>query len=419
MEYGLIGEKLTHSFSPEIHKILGNRDYGLIELPENKLQDFINTKHFKGINVTIPYKKKVIPLLDYVDPVALKIGAVNTILNDHGVLKGFNTDTLGLLYLLNANKINIRDKIVLVLGTGGTSNTAYTVCKELNAKKIIKVSRTKTQNVIDYDVAVQKYSNSVSCIINTTPCGMYPNINATPIDVKSFTKLESVVDVIYNPLQTELLMQAKDLGLKAVGGLYMLVAQAVYSSEYFLSKKYQRVTIHELCENMIKKKYNVVLTGMPGSGKTSVGKALAKKLNKKFIDIDDEIQKQKGLSPGEYINIYGEEAFRNKESQIISQVALNNGIVIATGGGSVLKSENVKELKRNGRLYFLNRSLDKLIPTEDRPLSNSYDSLLDLYKKRFSIYQGTADVIIPNDLTVEKTVQTLYENITNITNITR
>lgn len=411
MEFGCIGEKLSHSFSKEIHKKIADYQYELRELEREKVPDFIKGKNYKAINVTIPYKEVVIPFLDHVSKEALAIGSVNTIVNKDGVLYGYNTDFLGMKKLIEENGIEIKGKKVVILGTGGTSKTAFALSKHLLAKEIIKVSREKKEDSITYETLYEKHKDA-QVIINTTPVGMYPNSENKPVDIKDFGALEAVIDAIYNPLRTNLVSEALERGIKGVGGLYMLVAQGVLASEKFLDTAYEVDAVSKVFKEIVKEKENVVLTGMPGAGKSTIGKILADKLNKTFIDTDEEIKKT-GKSPEEIINTLGEEKFRDIESQIIKEVSSLNNCIIATGGGAVLRKENIKALKRNGKIVFLNRDIKDICPTSDRPLSMDRAALEKRFEERFDIYMNTSDVSlkIGNDAicNAEKIIKELWK----------
>ncbi len=393
MEYGLIGEKLGHSFSKEIHNSLGNYLYELKEIPPEDLKDFICSKNFKAINVTIPYKETVIPFLDEISDSAREIGAVNTIVNKNGKLYGFNTDFLGFKELIISEGIELKDKKVLILGSGGTSKTANAVAMSLGAKEIYRVSRCGGENLITYEDAYLYHTNA-DIIINTTPCGMYPNIGETAVDITRFSNLSGVVDVVYNPLNSALVVEAKSRGIKAVGGLLMLVAQAFFASEMFSGEKLDKLKMTEIFSKLLKKKENIVLIGMPGSGKTTIGKALARELGCGFIDTDEEIIKQEGISIPEIFNTLGEMKFREIESEVIKKVSLNQGFVIATGGGAILNPININLLKENGKVVFLNKKIEDLITTPDRPLSSNLEDLKKRYDERYDIYVSSADYII-------------------------
>ena len=403
MEYGLIGKKLGHSFSKEIHEKIGKYNYQLIELDENQFVEFMKEKNFKAINVTIPYKEKVMEYLDYISDEALKIKAVNTIVNKDGKLYGYNTDYLGLKEMINHFNIDINNKNIMILGNGGTCKTATAVLNDLNAKSIIKVSLNKEIDAISYE-DVNLYSNSIDVLVNTTPKEMYPNNQASIITLDSFNNLKSVVDVVYNPLRTNLVVRALNNNLKATGGLYMLIAQAFYAFEIFLDVKLDNNIINSIYNEMINKKENIVLIGMPSCGKTTVGKKLAQYLNKKFIDIDEEIIKRINMDIKSYFKKYGEESFREIESQVIEEISKENSIVIATGGGSILKENNVRYLKQNGKLFFLDRDVENLLTSDDRPLSSSLNDLLKRYEERYPIYNKVCDVKINGNLSVDKVI---------------
>jgi len=406
MEYGLIGEKLGHSFSKEIHNQIGDYDYVLKEIPREELVSFIKGKDFKGINVTIPYKSDVIPYLDFVDENAKQIGAVNTVVNKKGKLYGYNTDFIGLKRLILSMKLDLNQKKVLILGTGGTSKTAGAVAKNLGAASIFIVSRKESENTITYEEAVKQHSDA-QIIINTTPCGMFPSIEGCPIELSSFTQLQGLVDVIYNPLRTNLVLAAQEKKIKAQGGLYMLVQQAIAAAELFFDRELFNSRGDAIYKNLLGKKQNIVLTGMPGSGKSTVGKEIAKKLNMTLFDTDKEILRLTGKAPSQIITEEGEEKFRQIESDVCKELSLKNNVIIATGGGAVLRKENIIHLKHNGKIFFIDRDLENICPTENRPLSNSKDKLEALYKVRYPIYTSTADFHIKSDNNIQNTVQSI------------
>ncbi len=411
MEYGCIGEKLSHSFSKEIHEKIKDYKYELLELSKESVPEFIKGKNYKAINVTIPYKEVVIPYLDHVSDEAMAIGSVNTVVNKNGVLYGYNTDFLGMKKMIEENGISLLEKKVVILGTGGTSKTACALSKHLLAKEVIKVSREEKEDAITYEALLSNHTDA-EIIINTTPVGMYPNAEGRPLNISSFSKLEAVVDAIYNPLRTNLVSDALKRGIKGVGGLYMLVAQGVLASEKFMDEEYEKDTAKKIFDEIIKEKENIVLTGMPGAGKTTIGKILAEKLGKTFIDTDEEIKKR-GKSPDEIIKTMGEEKFRDTESEIIKEISAKNNCVIATGGGAVLREENVNALKRNGKIVFLNRDINDIRPTKDRPLSMNREALEKRFAERFDIYVGTSDISlkIGNDANenAEKIIKELWK----------
>lgn len=396
MKYGLIGKPLGHSFSREIHALIADYDYRLFEIDEDELPRFFQERDFSGINVTIPYKQAVIPFLDEISDEAKKIGAVNTIVKKEGKLFGFNTDFFGMRALIKSAGLDLENKTVLILGTGGTSKTAVEVSKSLGATEIVKVSRKKSSDTATYDEAYKKFSGA-DVIINTTPVGMFPNADKTPVDVKKFKNLQGVIDAVYNPLRTNFVLDAESIGAKGRGGLYMLVAQAVYASALFLDKTADESVIDKTYARILKEKRNIVLCGMPSSGKTTVGKEIAKVFGKKFIDTDDVVVEKRNESISDIFEKYGEGEFRKEERLAIEELSKENGLVIATGGGAVLDENNVRALRRNGVILFLNRSLKNLVATADRPLSSDTEKLKNLFEKRYDVYKSCADAVILAD----------------------
>lgn len=348
---------------------------------------------FKAINVTIPYKETVIPFLDEISETARAIGAVNTVVNKNGKLYGYNTDFFGMTSLIEKNDISLKDKKVVILGSGGTSKTSLAVSKALGAREIIRVSRTANENSVTYD-EMYKYHADADILINTTPVGMFPEIFASPVDLSRFSALSGVIDAVYNPLTTVLVSEAKKRGIKADCGLYMLTAQAVKAYEFFMDKEADDTLNDRIFSEVLSEKKNIVLTGMPASGKSTTGKIIAQKLGREFIDTDDEIIKTAEMEITEYFKLYGEEKFRLLETEVIKKISVKSGVVIATGGGAVLKDENVDALKMNGTVYFLDRPVEALLPTEDRPLASSADAIRKRYEERYGIYNKTADEII-------------------------
>lgn len=407
--YGLLGEKLGHSFSKEIHEAINDYKYNLIEVSKDKINEFMQKKEFKAINVTIPYKEEVIPYLSCVDEKALEIGAVNTIINDNGNLKGYNTDYLGLKKLINKNNIDFKNKKVLILGTGGTSKTAFVLTKDLGCSNVIKVSRNKNNDplVITYDEAQTLY-NDYNIIINTTPCGMYPNDDVI-IDIDKFKNLETIIDVVYNPLNTKLLRNGKKKNIKCVNGLYMLVSQAVYASYLFINKEVDETKIDEVYQKIKNNKLNIALIGMPSSGKSTIASILSKTLNKTLIDTDLEIEKEINQPISSFLTKQNEEQFRDIESRIIDNVSKGNNLIISTGGGVIKRKENIDKLKRNALIIFIDRSLDLLQVTNTRPLSNNKKDLEQLYNTRYPLYLKSCDYVIKNNNTIEETVKEILE----------
>ena len=392
MEYGLIGEKLGHSFSREIHQRLGGYDYRLQELTPAQLPAFLEKRDFRGVNVTIPYKQTVIPLLDEVDPKAAAIGAVNTIVNRRGRLCGYNTDYDGMAALARHAGLTLKNKNVLILGTGGTSRTAMTVAADLGAAEIRRVSRTGRGGAITYEQAADL---PVQVLINTTPCGMYPGCDGQPMDLSRFGWLEGVLDAVYNPLRTRLVLQARDNGARGQGGLYMLVAQAAAACRLFLDRPLPDGALDSVYRAIHGQKQNIVLTGMPGSGKSTVGRVLARQLDRELVDTDTEIIRLAKKPIPEIFAQRGERGFRDLESQVIQEVSRRTGLVIATGGGDILREENVRRLRQNGRIYFLDRPAEDIQPTDDRPLARDMEAVRQRYAERYPRYTSTADAAVP------------------------
>lgn len=393
MEYGCIGKKLPHSFSKIIHEKIGDYSYELVELTEEELPKFMENRDFKAINVTIPYKEAVIPYLYEMSDTAKSIGAVNTVINRNGKLYGYNTDFYGMTALIKKNSIDFNGKKVAVLGTGGTSKTAKAVAKKLGAKTVIKVSRNKTDSTITYDELYSEHTD-IDIIINTTPVGMFPQIYASPVDLSKFNSLSGVIDAVYNPLETKLVADAKKQVIPAESGLYMLVGQAIKAYEIFMGKTASDNLLDNIFNDVKSQKQNIVLIGMPGSGKTTIGKAVAQKLGRDFIDSDDEIKKIIKTEISDYFSQYGEENFRDVETQVIKDIAKSSGVVIATGGGAVLRHENIDALKMNGIIYFLDRPLSDIIPTSDRPTASSREAIEKRYNERYEIYKSSADKFV-------------------------
>ncbi len=392
-KYGCIGEKLKHSFSKEIHNSLADYDYAIIEIAREELEKFATEKKFNAVNVTIPYKEMIIPYLYEIDSRAKEIGAVNTVVNRGGKLYGYNTDFYGMSELIKRIGIDLRDKKVAILGTGGTSKTSLAVAKSMGAREIIRVSRTARENSVTYEELYENHTDT-DVIINTTPSGMYPNIFDIPVDLSLFPSLSGVADAVYNPLRTPLILAAKKRGIAAEGGLYMLVAQAVRASEIFIDKKYNTEETDKVFKKIYSEKENIVLTGMPASGKSTVGRLIADAMGREFIDTDDIICEDEGKSIPDIFRENGEKYFRDAETRAVKRVASLCGKVIATGGGVILREENVDALRENGKLYFIDRPLADIIPTSDRPLASDREAIEKRYNERYAIYNSTADVKI-------------------------
>ena len=391
MEYGLIGERLSHSYSPFIHKAIGDYPYELCELSKSGLSAFFKKRDFRAINVTIPYKETVIPYLDGISPEAAAIGSVNTVVKRGDRLFGYNTDFLGMRALIERRGISLLGKKVLILGTGGTAKTAGAVAAALGAAKIVTVSRKKSKTTATYEEAVTLHRDA-SILINTTPVGMYPSTEGQPISLTPFSDLEAVFDAIYNPLRSDLIMEATSRGILAEGGLYMLASQAVFASALFFDRAPKAEEIENVYQIVLQKTQSIVFIGMPSSGKSTVGKLLSEKLGRPFFDSDDCLAEELPTSIADYIKSEGEEAFRDKETEVIRRLSARGGLVIATGGGAVLRKENLRLLRKNGLIVFLDRPLSSLTPTIDRPLSSSSDALSALYEKRYPLYCEAADL---------------------------
>ncbi len=407
MKYGLIGEHLSHSFSKVIHEKIGDYVYEIKELPPECVDDFMKERDFCAINVTIPYKETVMKHLDFIDESAKSIGAVNTVVNKNGKLYGYNTDYFGMKSLVNKANIDVEGRKVLIIGMGGTGKTAYTVVKDMGAKEIIFVTRSRYEGACSYDELYQSHTD-VQVIFNTSPVGMYPLNDGTPVDLSRFPKLEGIIDVVYNPLKTDLVVEAQKIGIKAEGGLYMLVSQAIKAYEHFMDISANKSLCDTIFKDIITQKRNVVLTGMPSSGKTAVGRQLAKKTGKEFVDTDEEIVKRIGMDIPSYFKAYGEEQFREVECQVIKELSKKNSLIIATGGGAILNYNNVRRLKQNGVVFFLDRNLENLTPTEDRPLSSCKADLKKRYDERYPIYKSTADKTVDANKTVNEVADIIY-----------
>lgn len=412
MEYGLIGEKLGHSYSKIIHEMLFDYSYILCPLAPDQLEDFIKQKQWKAINVTIPYKEKVIPFLDCIDPVALEIGSVNTIVKKENQLYGYNTDFLGFSYMLEVHGVSLKDKKVLILGTGGTQKPVLAVCKAQGAKQVLLVSRTPKGEEISYE-QIKNYPD-IDIIVNTTPIGMYPHNGECLINMDWFANCKAVFDVIYNPFCTELLLNARQAGILAVDGFSMLVAQAAYAAEKFLQTSVSIQQIQKVEKTLRKQLTNLVLIGMPSCGKTAMGREVAKLYNKKFVDLDEEIEKQAEMPIPAIFDRFGEDTFRTLETQVCKKFGAENGMVLSTGGGVVKKAENIKALKQNGIVVFLDRPLDKLLVGGNRPLSKSPQALKQMYKERYPLYQDMADIVVQNQGEIQSVVQQIRERFDEI-----
>ncbi len=396
MKCGLLGHHLGHSYSPQIHSHLGDYTYALYEKEPEELGDFLQNGDFTGLNVTMPYKMAVIPFLDERSPEAQRLGAVNTIVRKGGKLLGHNTDYIGFQSLLRHSGLSPAGKKCLVLGSGGASKVAVAVLAELGAE-VVLVSRSGE----DHYGNLIRHSDA-AIIVNATPVGMYPHTGVSPVDLGAFPHLEGVLDMVYNPARTQLLLDAEKRGIVAENGLWMLVAQAKAAAECFTGQSICDETIKEIHRILKNQMENIVLIGMPGCGKSTVGRLLAELCGRPFVDADAEIEKLAKKSIPQIFAEDGEAVFRTLETQVLAELGKRSNLVIATGGGCVTREENYPLLHQNGTIYWLRRDLEKL-PTEGRPLSQSND-LQVMYAARAPLYARFADYHIDNNGAIEKAV---------------
>ncbi len=397
MVCGLLGGKLGHSYSPQIHGQLGDYAYHLFEKKPEELEDFLKNGDFTGLNVTIPYKKDVLRYCDQLSPIAAKLGAVNTIVRRaDGTLVGHNTDYFGFASMVDRSGLDPKGKKVLVLGSGGASNTACAVMEELGANVVV-ISRSGENNYGN----LHRHTDA-AILVNTTPVGTYPNVEETPLSLEGFPMLEGVLDVVYNPARTKLLLEAEKRGLKTENGLWMLVAQAKESSQWFTGRELPDNCIAHIHRTLRRQMENIILIGMPGCGKSTIGQALAQKLGKTFVDADAEIVQAAVCDIPTIFAREGEQGFRDWETHVLGELGKKSGLVIATGGGCVTQARNYPLLHRNGTILWVKRDIDAL-PTEGRPLSQA-NKLADLYEARKPMYQAFADGIVENSSKIENAV---------------
>ena len=402
MHYGLLGRNLSHSYSPQIHSAFADYDYRLMEIEPDKLELFMRNANFSGINVTIPYKKAVLPYCDELTPQAKRLGAVNTIVKKpDGTLWGHNTDYFGFLEMVKRSALNVQGKKALVLGSGGAGVTASAVLTDLGAT-VITISRNGEHNYNNLH-----HHQDASIIVNATPVGMYPNNGTAPISLSVFPRLEGVLDLIYNPFKTDLLLEAEEKGLVTLNGLYMLVAQAKESAEYFSGTTISNEKIKDVYCSLKLQIENIILIGMPGSGKSTIGAMVAKALGRQFVDTDQLNVERVKMSIPDYMEKYGLERFRQEESSVIRDISKQSGLIIATGGGCVTREDNYRPLHQNGTVIWVNRPICKL-STEGRPLSVS-GNLEDMYTARSPLYSHFADLKIDNNAEPEKAVETILK----------
>lgn len=406
MDYGLIGAKLGHSHSPRIHAALAGYDYRLKELSEAELPAFLEKRQFKGVNVTIPYKKAVLPYCAELGEGARRIGCVNTIVKrPDGTLYGDNTDYYGFCCTARRAGVSFEGRHVLILGSGGTSLTAFRAAEDLGAASVERVSRS---GALHYGNVYRRTDTEI--VVNTTPVGMYPRNGEQALDLSRFPRLRGVVDVVYNPLRTAFLMQAEALGVPAAGGLPMLVAQARRASELFTGQAVSEEKMEGVLRSVAADVTNVVLVGMPGCGKSTVGAALARRLERPFADADEEIVRRAGKSIPEIFAGDGEAAFREMEAEVLRELGKRSGIVLSTGGGAVLSPQNLPLLRQNGRIYWITREVSQLA-TRGRPLSASPERLREMERERAPFYRQAADVTVSNDGSTAETVAAIMRDL--------
>ena len=405
MVYGLLGRTLRHSYSPQIHALLGDYEYRLFEVEPQDLEAFLKKREFGGINVTIPYKKDVLPYLSGISDNAKRIGAVNTIIvKEDGGLYGDNTDYDGFLCLVQKSGFQVKGKKALVLGTGGASLPISAVLSDLGAREVVFISRSGENNYQN----LSRHADA-DFIVNTTPVGMYPNNLKAPLSLSEFPKLSGVLDIVYNPQKTKLILDAERLGIPAYSGLLMLVAQGKRAAELFLGHDIPDSETDRIFKKLSTEMQNIVLVGMPGCGKTTVGKALAEQLNRPFFDADEEILKRTGKSAEAWIEACGEAVFRQKETEVLESLCKQSGTVIATGGGAVTVPENADILRQNSIVFFINRDVSAL-PVEGRPLSKA-TALSEMYEVRLPLYRGVCDYEIAADDGADAVVRRILEEL--------
>lgn len=428
-QYGLIGEKLVHSFSKILHNRMDNPEYDLMEISRDDIEEYLKKADFSGINVTIPYKENALRSC-MADETAKAIGSVNTLVKREGVVYGYNTDCLGFHFMMESAGIRVKGKKVAILGSGGTSKTALYQCYRDGAAEIVVVSRRSGcdyPNSVDQNKCRVSFVTYEDCIaysdaqvlVNTTPVGMFPNVDVTPVSLDVFNRLEGVADVIYNPLTTKLVSEAAAKNIPGTNGLSMLVSQAVYAERYFFPERFPDETtvsdtVKRLWKEIFREKQSIILVGMPGAGKSSTGKELAARMGREFYDTDDLFTVENIMNPGEYITLHGEKAFRDAESETVRNVCSKSGIVLATGGGSILRPENVSAMKSNGVIVYLRRDLSEL-SSEGRPLSVK-NGVAELFRQRKAIYESVSDFTVDVNSDLAVTIVNLERELENYYN---
>ena len=405
MKCGLLGEHLTHSFSPMIHKMLADYEYNIYDIAPENLEDFVKNSNLDAFNVTIPYKKAVMPLLDEISKEALAIGAVNVVVRRNGKLYGYNTDYFGFSYMLDSAKINVCGKKAMLFGNGGAAATIKAVLTDRGVGEIVVIDKS------DNTPENLELHPDTSLIINASPLGMYPNNGRAAVDPSLFPSCRAVLDIVYNPARTALMLQAEALGITSVGGLSMLVAQAARGFELFTGDKYEDGIIEKIIDRICRDTQSIILVGMPSSGKSTVGKLLSDSLGRPFFDADEEFCKDHGITPANAINTLGEPKFRDMEAATLANLGKNSGSIIATGGGAVTREENYPSLHQNGIIIYVKRDLDKL-STEGRPLSQN-GALETLFAKRKPLYERFADITVDNNGTPEESTRAILDALEN------
>ena len=405
MKFGLLGRTLGHSFSPRIHSALGNTNYELFEREPSQLQEFFADPELQGINITIPYKVSALEACDVVDPRAERIGCVNTMVRKDGKWHGYNTDYDGFVFTLQHAGINVAGKECIILGDGASSATVHVALEDLGAKNIVHLSRKTAPFYGD----APNYYETAQIIINCTPIGMYPHNPANLIDITQFSKLEGVVDLIYNPRRTILLLQAEMMEIPHCDGLPFLVAQGVEAANYFQGESFGTKEIEQILRDMRREKENIILIGMPGVGKTTVGKALGEEMGRTCIDVDQELEKEIG-DISTYITEQGEPAFREKEAEMIAKLGTQTGLIISTGGGCVTVPKNFAHLRQNGRIYQLTQPVENL-STFGRVLSSGgIERLRELEATRTPMYESFAQCIVEHNRNAPETVAAILKD---------
>ena len=405
MKFGLLGRTLGHSFSPRIHNALGNTNYELFEREPSQLQEFFANPELQGINITFPYKVNALEACDVVDPRAERIGCVNTMVRKDGKWHGYNTDYDGFVFTLKHASIDVSGKECIILGDGASSATVHVALEDLGAKSITHLSRKTAPLYTD----APNYYETAQIIINCTPIGMYPHNPANLIDIMQFSKLEGVVDLIYNPRRTVLLLQAEMMDIPYCDGLPFLVAQGVKAANHFQGESFGTKEIEQILRDMRREKENIILIGMPGVGKATVGKAIGKEMGRTCIDVDQELAKEIG-DISTYITEQGEAAFREKEAEMIAKLGTETGLVISTGGGCVTVPKNYAHLRQNGRIYQLTQPVEKL-STSGRVLSGGgIERLRELEETRTPMYESFAQCIVEHNRNAPETVAVILED---------